>query len=267
MAGRKKKDRKQRIAAIIAAVLAVAMALSAIAAYAGHLLGRDDPETAGPEQQLDAEAYRAHCLKEIERLEKYIEEYGPKAGVLSELCEHYSLLIQIENMGEKPDEELVQKCEAGLKQRSRDLVELEPDNPEHRLRLLYVYEGAGEDKKVISGEIEDLRKILKKEPNPGISLALIGFMKSSEQPGKMIDQEITRLKDHFEKLAADDQITATDRYYYALLLGDHLEKKPAALKQLDLILETEPPEGELYSAAEQYRETLKEKEKEKKTGQ
>lgn len=265
MARRKKKDRRQRIAAIIAAVLAVAMALSAIAAYAGHLFNRDDPgaEMADPEQQFDAQAIRDHSKQEIERLENYIENYGSKSGVLGELCEHYQLLIQIENMEEKPDEELVQKYEASLKQHSRDRVELEPDNPEFRLQLLHVYEGAGESKKVIGKEIGELREILRDSPNPGISLALIGFMKNSEQSGEIIDQEIARLQKHLEELAADDRITGIDRYYYALLLGEHLEKAPAALKQLDLILETEPPEGELYSAAEQYRESLKGK----KTGQ
>ena len=260
--GKKKMDRRQRWAAIIALVLAVAMALSAIGAYAGHLLSRGDAGAVDPGQQIDPETMRDYCLKRIDGDEKYIDEHGPKVGVLNELCECYSLLIQLERSAEEPDEAAVEGYEESLKQYRCALVELEPANPQHRLDLLYLYQEIGEDDDTIAGEIKALRKILHKDADPRLSLALIGFMKSSEQPGKIIDKEIAWLQDYFESLAAEDRLTGADRYHYALLLDGHLEKKAAALEQLGLILETESPEGELYKAAEYYRNTLQEKEEE-----
>lgn len=266
MANKKRKnkrmDRRQRWAAIIALVLAVAMALSAIGAYAGHLLSRGDAGTVDPGQQVDPEAMREYCLERIASDEKYIEEHGPKVGVLSELCECYRLLLQMERSAEEADEAAVAEYESGLKRYSRDLVELEPDKPQYRLDLLKLYRETGEDDDTIAGEIKALRKVLRKKADPGTSLELIRFMKSSEQPEKIINDEIARLKDHFKGLTAEEKMTGIDRYYYAVLLGDHLEKRAAALEQLDLILETESPEGELYKAAEYYREVLQEEKEE-----
>jgi len=260
---RNKKDRKQRWAAIIAAVLAVAMALSAVAAYAGHLANRLNREPGEVEQELDSEAVRTYCLSEIERLKNYIEEYGPAAGVLSELCKNYSLLIQIEKTDDQVNEQTLQRYEADLKKFGRDLIELEPDNPEHRLRLLYIYKELGEDGEAIAEEIDALRKILHKKPDSYFILALIEFMKTSKQPEESVDEEIAWLKEHFENLSATAGLKSLDRYYYAVLLGNYLEEPGEAGKQLDLILDAESPESELYSAAENYRKMLQQKEEER----
>ncbi|NLA11574.1 MAG: hypothetical protein GX883_05555 [Firmicutes bacterium] len=259
---RKKKDRRQRWAAIIAGILAVAMALSAIAAYASHLLNRGQGETAPPEQQLDLETYREHSLNEIKRLEQYISEYGPAVGVLGELCRNFRLLIQIENAGEQVDEEKVAGYEAALKEYSLDLIELEPDNPEYRLQLLYLYRELGEDDGSIAAEIASLQELLHEKPAPQMTLGLIEFMEVAEQPQESIAEEITWLEQYFEELSAGVGLTATERYYYALLLGEHREEIPAALEQLEIILKSEPPEEELHNAAENYQKTLQQREEE-----
>lgn len=260
---RKKKDRRQRWAAIIAGILAVAMALSAIAAYAGHLQNRDQGGIASPEQQLDLEAYREQSLSEIERLEKYISEYEPAEGVLSELCRNYRLLIQIENMEEEVDEEKVEGYEAALKQYSLDLVELKPDNAEYRLQLLYLYHDLEEDAGSIAEEIGALQKLLHEKPVPQLALGLIEFLKVSEQPQESIAEETAWLKEYFDDLSAAGDLTNLERYYYAFLLGEYCEEIPAALDQLKVILKSESPEEELYSIVENYQEILQQREEEK----
>lgn len=260
----KKKDRRQRWAAIIAAILAVAMALSAIAAYAGHLLNRGQGSAAPPEQQFDMEEYRSYCSGEVERLEQYLAEYGAAAGVLSELCKNYRLLIQIEKAGDEVDDEKVKGYEAALKEYSRDLVELEPDHPEHRLQLLYLYSDLGEDDRFIDEEIGALQELLREKTDPYAALGLIEFMKVSEQPPESIAGETAWLKEYFEELSDSANLTNSDRYAYAFLLGEYLEEVPAALDQLALVLESEAPEKELYQTAEKYQKALQQREKEKK---
>lgn len=259
----KRKDlRKQRWASIIAAVLALAMAFSAIAAYASHLLNRGNDETVSPEQQYDPDAVRSYCLDEIERLQKYIDDYGPAAPVLGELVQNYALLIQIEET-EKASEEKLQGYRDNLKKYSRDLVELEPDKPEHRLQLLYVYKEIDEDEAVIAGEIATLSELLHENPDPSSTLMLIGFMKSSKQQEETMDDEIAWLQDHLEQLEESGKLDSENRYYYAYLLGEYLEDTQAAEEQLALIMEKESEESAIYSAAKNYLEKLQQKEEEK----
>lgn len=259
---RKKKDRRQRSVKIIAAILAVAMALSAIAAYAGHLLDRKQGETVESENQFDPGAYRDHYSAEIKRLESYLAEYGPAAGVLFELCNNYRLLIRIEKAGGEMDEEKVRGYEAALKQYGRDLVELEPDKLEHRLQLLVYYKECGEDEAAIAGEIEVLRDLLHEHPDSLFSLELIGLMKSLEQPEDDIDAAIARLSEYFEELVATGKMDSENRYYYAYFLAEHLGEKTKAVAQLDLILEAETAETELYLLAEDYRKILQQRDRE-----
>ena len=120
----KRKDIRKRWAAIIAAVLALAMALSAVAVFLGYLLDRDN-DIAAPDGQWDPEVYREYFQGEVERLQKYIDNYGPTVPVLSELVQAYSFLIQLEKDNDGA-EETIKGYEEKLKRFSRELVELEP---------------------------------------------------------------------------------------------------------------------------------------------
>ena len=257
----KRKDKRKIWASIIAAVLALAMALSAVAVFLGYLLDRDD-DTVNPGGQLDLEAYREYYLGEVERLQKYIDEYGPTVPVLSELVQAYSLLIQIEKGDEEAAEETIKGYEDNLKKFSLELVELEPDKSEHRLQLLYVYEQIDEDEENIAEEIGALRELLHENPDPPSSLKLIGFMKSSKLQEEIMNEEIDRLKEHFEQLEESDELNSENRYYYAYLLGEYLEEPRAAEDQLLLIMEKEPEDSTFYSAAKNYLEQLRKEEKE-----
>lgn len=259
--GSKRKDRKQRWAGIIAGVLAGAMALSAIAAYAGHLFNREPADPAGPEQALDLDEYRTHYAGEIERLKNYIEEYGPAVGVLEELCRNYHLLIQIERIADPIDEAKVQGYEGELKRFSRDLVELEPDNPEYRLQLLVYYREFGEAEEVIVAEIEPLRRLLHENPAPLSTLKLIGFVKLLERQEAILDQESAWLREYLEQREASGNLDSENRYYYAFLLGEYLEEEQAAREQLALIMEAESKESDAYLAAQGYLERLQQREK------
>lgn len=248
--------RGKRWASIIAAVLALAMALSAIAAYSGHLLGRSGGDTAEPGQEIDLDAYREYYLGEIERLQKYIDDMGATAPVLGELVQYYDILLRIGEEGESgASEETLQDYRDSLVQYSRDLVEMEPDNPEHRLQLLGYYDKFGGDEPVIAEEIGALRDLLHEKPDPLSTLMLIGFMKSSEQE-EMAGEEMALLEEHFRQLEASGKIDSKNRYYYAYLLDEYLSKTQEAKKQLTLILEKESEESSEYLAAKAYLEQI-----------
>lgn len=256
---RRRDIRKQRWTAVIAALLAIAMAVSAIAAYSGRLLDRGDGDAADPGEKIDLDAYREYYASEIERLEKYIEEIGPTAPVLGELVEHYAVLIQLEGDNSKVSEETVQGYRDKLIKISRDLVELEPDKAAHRLRLLEYYNKFGEEETVIAGEIDVLCGLLHENPDPASSLMLIGFIKSTERL-EDLDDEIAWLKEYLEQLDASGELDSENRYYYAYLLGEFLEKKQSAEKQLALIMEKESEESPEYLAAERYLDYLQQEE-------
>lgn len=257
----KRKDlRKQRWASIIAAVLALAMIFSGVAAYAVYLLDRRNDDTVNPDQQIDLEAAQEYYLGEVERLQKYIDDYGPTAPVLNELVQNYAFLIQIEKMDNQASEEKLQGYRDNLKKFSRALVELEPDNPEHRLQLLYAYEEVGEDEAVVTGEITALRKLLHENPDPSSSLMLIGFLKSSSQQEEILNDEIAWLKKYLEQLDASGKLDSENRYCYAYLLGEYLEETEAAEEQLALILEKEPEGSPVHNAAKTYLEKLQQNE-------
>lgn len=259
---KKFKDRKQRWVAIIATVLALAMAFSAIAFYADYLLDRRNNGTGNADQQYDPDAMRNYCLDEIKRLEKYIDDYGPTAAVLSELVQNYSLLIQIEKLSDNVDTEALQGYQGRIKELCHELVELEPENPGYRLQLLYAYHETKEDDAVIAEEISALRELLHKTPDSASSIRLIEFMKISGQPEESISEEIAWLKGHFERLSATAGLDSLDRYCYAVLLGNYLKNTEAAREQLGLILKAEPPESDLYNAAKDYQEMLQQQEAE-----
>ena len=271
MAGKKsrvkRKDlRKQRWAGIIAGILALAMAISAIAAYAGHLLDRGSSGDPGQEQQIDSQAARKMCLDEIERLKKYIDDMETTAPVLGRLVEYYAFLIQLEEEeGEEKrvSEETLQGYRDDLLFYNHELVELEPKQPLHRLQLLENYHKYGGSETVIAGEIDVLRALIHENPSPSSSLMLIGFMKSSKQQEEMIAEEAAWLKDHLEQLEAEDKLDSENRYYYAYLMGEYLDDIQTAKEQLGLIMKEEPEESSIYSAAKGYLEQL---EKEKETG-
>lgn len=261
MAEKKKKVnrrdvRGKRWAAVIAAVLALAMALSAIAAYSGHLLGRGGDDTADPGQQIDLDAYREYYSEEIKRLEKYIDDIGATAPVLGELVQYYDILIRIEEEKGSVPEETLQGYRDSLIEYSRELVEMEPDKAEHRLQLLGYYDKFDGDAAVMAGEIEALRGLLRENPDPLSTLMLIGFAKSSGQE-EVAGEEAARLEEHFEQLEAAENLDSKERYYYAYLLGEYLDRVREAEKQLTLIMEKEPEESSEYIAARGYLEQLK----------
>lgn len=253
----KRKDiRKQRWAAFIAGLLALAMAISAIAAYSGHLLDPGRGEQANPGQEVDPDAAREICLGEIERLQKYISEIGPTVPVLGELVRYYAALIQLEAGGGKASEETLQGYRDDLLEACRDLIELEPDQPLHRLQLLNYYQEFEEGEDAIDGEIEALRLLLHENPEPSAALMLIGFLKNLEEQAAIMEEEIDWLKAHLEQLDAEEKMNSEERYYYAYLLGQYIEDTGAATEQLNAILEQESEESNLYGAAKSYLEQL-----------
>ncbi len=247
-------------AAIIAAVLALAMALSAIAAYSGHLLDGDRGEAADPGQQIDLDAYREYYSSEIKRLQKYIDDIGATAPVLGELVQYYDVLIRIEEEESSVSEETLQGYRDSLLKYSRGLIEMEPDKAEHRLQLLDYYDKFGEDEAVIAEEISTLRDLLHENPDPLSTLMLIGLMKSSGQE-EIAGEEIALLEEYFQQLDASENLDSKNRYYYAYLLGEYLKKTEEAEKQLTLIMETVPEDSSEYLAAKGYLEQLQQAEK------
>lgn len=253
----KRKDRRKRWAAIIAAILSLAMALSAIAVFWGYLMDRSNAATPGGE--VDPEVYREYFLGEVERLQNYIDEYGPTVPVLNELVQAYSLLIQLEDGEDAAAEERKKSYQENLKKYSLELVELEPDEPEYRLQLLYVYEQLDEEEAVIFEEVAALRELLHEKPDPSSSLMLIRFLKSSQLQEEIMDEEIAWLREHFEDLDKSGKMSSENRYYYAYLLAEYLEEQQAAEEQLFLIMEEESEDSIYYSAAKEYLEELRKK--------
>ncbi len=132
---RPKDLKKQRWAAIVAAILAFGMIASVVGGYLGHALGGEGVDLAQQQAELEPEDYIAHYEREIERLEKHLEEHEPSPAVLQELAENYRYLSLFHQLY-FDDPETVVELQNNLVSIYTDLVEMEPGNLNHRLELI-----------------------------------------------------------------------------------------------------------------------------------
>ena len=252
----KRNIRKNRVTAIVAGILALGMILSTATFVGGPMLleifakDRSNP----PGSQWDLETYREYLIYEIENLEKHVSEYGPTVAVLEELAQHYENLIYLEQILSNESENL-----DGYKQNMlkayRDLIELTPEEPYYRLRLLNAYLVVEEGEARISAEVEALTGMLHETPNLDYNFWFIELLQELEYTAKA-REEIAWLKEYLAERLSGADADNTERYYYAYLLAEYEEDKEAALEQLAIILDEEEAESNLYKQAELYRDKL-----------
>lgn len=250
--GGRRGIRKQRWAVIVAAVVAAGMLLSSVIYYIGYMLPRDNlgAETGN----FDPEAYRSHYRHEVETLEKYVDDHGATAKLLNDLASAYSMLISIQETFFDEPETLAQYRAAQV-EACRALMEMEPEKAQYRIQYLYAAHKAGEDESLLREEAAATAALLREKPEPVFHFYLIDLLESMEEE-EMLQEEIAWLEQYFADQAAADDLDNEGRYFYALLLAEHLEKKEAALEQLDLILEAEPEDSTLSQEAARYRDSL-----------
>ncbi len=283
---RRKDIKQQRWASVVAAVLAFGMVLSVAIVGLDYILGRDR----SPAQEMTAEDYLEFYTENVENLEAFIEEFGPTTAVLEQLAESYSGLIMIRQIF-FDDAEKVKENERGLAQVYQSLIELEPEdpryylellniyhtidnsderilelastlsellrqepNPTHTLSLLHFYLQAELDE-LIEEEASILSELLRREPDPNHTISLLWIYKQSELD-ELLQDEAAWLKDYLEDKLSAEEVDNHDRFLYGVLLGEYLGDEEAALAQIELILEEEEEDSELYKSSADYRDQL-----------
>lgn len=252
----KRNIKKNRVAAIVAAILALGMILSTATFVGGPMLleifakDRSNP----PGSEWDLEAYREQFIADIENLEDYVAEFGPSVAVLENLAENYANLIMIEQtFYDEPD--TVKGYQQKLLGAYRDLIDLEPEEPFYRLRLLAAYLEAEEDEAVVREEVEILTGMLHDNPDPVYSMQFIYLLQELQYEAEA-REETTWLKEYLNARLSGDDTDNTERLYYAYLLAEYDADKEGALEQLGIILDEEEAESDLYKQAELYRDQL-----------
>ncbi len=244
--------RNRRWAVIVAAVLALGMALSTVGMYLGYITGRDQ----APEENFDLEAYLEQYRYNAEQLEADIEELGPNVAMLEKLAENYYYLIMFKQMLGAEEDDLAD-YQAKLVGVYQNLLELEPGELHYHLELLEAYRSIGEEEAVMLEQAVRLQELLRENPVPNVGLSLIGFLESIGQD-ELVEEEAIWLRATLEEQLAEepgDDHNYT-RYLYAFLLAEYQNDIETAVEQLDLIIDSEPSESDLYGYAQDYRDRL-----------
>ncbi|MEW5784503.1 MAG: hypothetical protein AB1767_05405 [Bacillota bacterium] len=249
--GKRKNLKQSRAAAIIAAILAFGMIVSSVTLYIGYI-SRDKNESSGNE--WDLEAYRGQFVDTIENLESYVEEFGANVAVLNNLAENYQNLIVIQQMF-FAESEVLKGYQQKLLGVYETLLELEPDEAQHRVQLLSACKIMDVDETVFLEHATILRDMLRANPAPPFSLSLMQLLREWEQE-ELLQEETAWVKAHLEEKLAGNAWDNYDRLYYAYLLGNFQDDKAGALAQLELILEEEDETSELYQMTERYHDQL-----------
>lgn len=153
---------------------------------------------------IDPDSYMEDLKDEAERLENFIEEYGPTLAVLKELSGVYRTLSYFIT-----EDEVDYREKAALAMEKA--IELEPADPESYLILRDIYKETGK-----TAEAEE----------KAITAEALLMERLNEDPGDNIS-----------------------RYYYSILLDDYHQDTAAAREQLEIIMDTEPEESQLYLTA------------------
>jgi len=242
--------KKQRWAGIVAAILALAMLVSVAGIYIGQAMGNDAGIVPEQPQEPQPEDYLDYYRTEVERLEAHIEEHEPSEAVLMELAENYRYLIFIQQAFFN-DQEALEEYRKRLASLYRDLIEMDPSNPEYRMELVRLYVEEQEEEELIEEEIVELRELLREEPDPLVQLSLINVLSAAGEE-EMFQQELDILHDQLETKIAEDEADNEERFYYAVLLGEHLNETAAAKEMVEQVLEDENEESWIYQEAVNY---------------
>jgi hypothetical protein len=252
---RAKDLKNQRWAAIVAAILALGMLLSLVGVYIGQAVSGGNEAPVNPEQQaeLQPEDYLAYYEEEVERLEVYLEEHEPTVPVLLELAENYRYLVFIQQVFFE-DETAVETSRQKLTAIFTALIDMEPENLSHRLEMINLQLEMEEEETAADG-ITLLLDLLHEEPNPVIHLSLINLMVSNDFNAGT-EEEITWLYDYLTEKIETGEADNEDRFYLAVLYGEHLNDSGAATELLESILAEEEESSPVYQQVLSYQEYL-----------
>lgn len=252
---RAKDLKNQRWAAIVAAVLALGMLLSLVGVYIGQAVGGGNEGVITPEQQTEPqpEDYLSFYKEEVQRLEAYLEEHDPTVPVLLELAENYRYLVFIQQVFFE-DESAVESSRQSLTSVFADLIDLEPENLGYRLEMINLQLEMEEEEAAADG-ISLLTDLLREEPNPVIHLSLINLMVSSDITSGT-EEEINWLYDYLSDRVNAGEADNEDRFYLAVIYGEHLNNTDAAIELLEEILEEEEEGSPVYQDVLSYMEYL-----------
>ncbi len=247
-----KNLKNQRWAGIVAAILALGMVVSLVGAYIGQAVGGGGAPLAGQQAEPEPEDYLNHYQAEVERLETYLEDNEPTEAVLLELAENYRYLMIVKQVF-FDDMEAAREYEGELVSVFSSLVELEPSNTAYRLELINLYIEQQESEELIIGEAEEVRELLRQEPDPVMHLSLVQLLATAGEE-ELVEEETAWLEEHLEARIAAGEADAEERFYYAILLGQYMDETAAAEEILEEILEQESEESSIYQNALTYLE-------------
>ena len=247
---RPKNLKKQRWAAIVAAILAFGMIASVVGGYLGHALGGEGVDLAQQQAELEPEDYIAHYEREIERLEKHLEEHEPSPAVLQELAENYRYLSLFHQLY-FDDPETVMELQNNLVSIYTDLVEMEPGNLNHRLELISLYQEQQKDEALILKEVSTLKELLHEDPDPGVHFSLIAVLEAGGME-ELHQQEMEWLYDYLQAKIDEETAGAEEKLYYSIILGEYQDEPERAKSILEMIMEEEDEDTMVYREAQNY---------------
>ncbi len=247
--------KNQRWAAVVAAVLAFGMLLSLVGVYIGQAIGGGNEGVITPEQQAEPQPddYLAYYEEEVQRLESYIEEHDPTVPVLLELAENYRYLVFIQQVFFE-DEVAVEASRQKLTSVFTNLIDMEPENLGHRLEMINL-QLEMEEEEAAAGGISILLDRLHEEPNPVIHLSLINIMVSTGFTAGT-EEEISWLYSYLSERVDTGEVNSEDRFYLAVIYGEHMNDTDAATELLEEILAEEEEDSPVYQDVLSYIEYL-----------
>ena len=253
-----KNLKKQRWAVIVAAVLALGMIVSLVGSFIIQAVGGGDPLL--PEQQINQQAepqpedYLDYYRSEVERLDEYLAGNEPTEAILLEQINNYRYLGFIQQMFFE-DEEAFESSQESISSLLDTLVEIAPGNAEYRYELIGNYIDTGADEEAIKTEIVVLLDLLHEEFNPRVHLALVNLLASNGYE-EMVVAEVEWLENLLNAKYESGEADNEESFYYALLIGEYLEKRDDAMKILKEILQDEPEDSMIYQDAASYLDYL-----------
>ncbi len=247
-----KNLKNQRWAGIVAAILALGMVVSLVGAYIGQAVGGGRAPLTDQQAEPEPEDYLNYYEGEVERLEEQIQDGEISEALLLELAENYRYLTIVQQVF-FDDQEAVEEYEEKLVNVFSSLVDMEPSNPTYRLELINLYIEHDENDELIDAEIEAAQKLLRDNPDPMIHLSLVQLLATA---GKMevMDEEASWLQDYLDEKISSGMADNEERFYYAVLLGQHRGEPDSAKDILEEIVEQESEESAIYQNALTYLE-------------
>jgi len=253
-----KNLKKQRWAVIVAAVLALGMIASLVGSFIIQAVSGSDPllpeQPINQQAELQPEDYLDYYSSEVERLDEYLAGNEPTETILLEQINNYRYLGFIQQVFFE-DEEAYEKSQASISSLLSTLVGLAPDNAEYRYELIATYLDTGAGEEAINSEIEKLLELLYEKTNPRVHLALINLLASAGYDD-MVIEEVMWLESELSVKYASSEADNEEKLYYALLIGEYLDKRDEALEILKDILQDEPEDSMTYQDAAGYLDYL-----------